>query len=79
MWSIAETVPPEWYGGDLGEMERLVESVLERRGRVRELVDGFRESDRKPFPNWLKSAGKIGWEQFPEAEWTQGIRGNRVM
>ena len=25
VWEIAETVPPEWYGGDPAMMERLVE------------------------------------------------------
>ena len=79
MWAIAETVPPEWYGGDLSELEQLVEKLLARRGRVRELVDGFRESDRKPFPNWMPGAEKIEARQFPEPEWAQSIRGNRVM
>ena len=52
LWTIAEQVPPEWYGGDLGELERLVEQLLARRGRVRELIAGFRDSNREPFPNW---------------------------
>ena len=25
IWGIAETVPPEWYGGELAVLERLVE------------------------------------------------------
>ncbi len=52
LWRIAEEVPPEWYGGDLRTIERLMEQLLARRGRVRELVEGFRQSDREPFPNW---------------------------
>ena len=52
VWEIANQVPPEWYGGDLGEMEQLVERLLTRRDRLRELIDGFRGSDRNPFPNW---------------------------
>jgi hypothetical protein len=52
LWRIAEEVPPEWYGGDLRTIERLMEQLLARRGRVRELIDGFRLSDREPFPNW---------------------------
>jgi hypothetical protein len=52
LWRIAEEVPPAWYGGDLTTIERLMETLLVRRGRVRELVDGFRRSDREPFPNW---------------------------
>jgi hypothetical protein len=51
-WSIAEGIPPEWYGGDLDALEQLVERLLTRRGRVRELLTAFRESKREPFPNW---------------------------
>ena len=50
--AIAEAVPPEWYGGDGATIERLMESLLMRRRRVRELIGAFRESDREPFPNW---------------------------
>src|SRR5580658_8170407 len=52
VWGIAETIPPEWYGGDLSALEMLVERLLARRARVRELIVGFRESGRRPFPNW---------------------------
>ena len=51
-WSAAGEVPPEWYGGDLSEMEALIEQLLARRGRIRDLIDAFRKSDRNPFPNW---------------------------
>ncbi len=50
VWSAANEVPPEWYGGDQAEMETLVEKLLARRSRIRELVEEFRNSDRKPFP-----------------------------
>jgi hypothetical protein len=53
LWAIAETVPPEWYGGDVRAMERLVEKLLERRSRIRELIVQFRESSRGPFPKWV--------------------------
>jgi hypothetical protein len=79
VWAIAETVPPEWYGGELSELEQLIERLLARRSRLRELVDGFRESDRKPFPNWMKPGGKVETGQFPEPEWAQSIRGKHVM
>jgi hypothetical protein len=52
LWAIAEAVPPEWYGGNTSEMERLMEQLLLRRGRVRELIGSFRTSNRDPFPNW---------------------------
>ena len=52
VWGIAEAVPPEWCGGEIAALERLVEELLARRGRVRELIEEFRESDRMPFPAW---------------------------
>ncbi|HZD47633.1 MAG TPA: HipA family kinase, partial [Silvibacterium sp.] len=55
IWGVAETVPPEWYGADLMGMESLVEELVRRRGRVRELISEFRESSRAPFPNWGKT------------------------
>lgn len=50
--AIAEEMPPDWYGGDPGTLERLLEQMVARRGRVRELIASFRESTREPFPNW---------------------------
>ena len=50
--SIAEEIPPGWYGGDPGEVERLLEQMVARRERVREFIVSFRESGREPFPNW---------------------------
>jgi hypothetical protein len=52
LWKIAEETPPEWYGGDPGVIEHLMEILLGRRVRVRELIGQFRESNREPFPNW---------------------------
>ena len=43
VWAAANEVPPEWYGGDLSEMEALVEKLLARRSRIRELIEAFRE------------------------------------
>ena len=51
-WTIAEMIPPEWYGGDVSALEVLIERLLARRGRVRELIVAFGESARRPFPNW---------------------------
>jgi hypothetical protein len=53
LWRIAEEIPPEWYGGDLGDLERLVEMLLERRAQVRRLIEEFGRSDREPFPKWV--------------------------
>ena len=49
---IADGVPPEWYEGDRSALDTLVEKLLSRRGRVRELIHQFRLSSRVPFPNW---------------------------
>ena len=59
VWGLAEGVPPEWYGGEVAAIERLVEELLRRRRMVRELVEAFRESDRDPFPQW-RSEGVAG-------------------
>jgi hypothetical protein len=59
VWSAAGEVPPEWYGGDLAEMEALVEKLLARRSRIRELIDDFRRSDRDPFPLWGTSSPSL--------------------
>jgi hypothetical protein len=63
VWEPANEVPPEWYGGDLSEMEALVEKLLARRGRIRELIEGFGKSDRNPFPKW------VGDEKKSESAW----------
>ena len=66
LWAIAEAVPPEWYGGDLAEIERLVEALLQRRSRICELITSFRESNREPFPNWANGASIVVPRQFAE-------------
>jgi hypothetical protein len=65
VWAAANEIPPEWYGGDLSEMEALVEKLLARRSRIRELIEDFGRSDRKPFPKWVGMGKKIedaGWQ-----------------
>jgi hypothetical protein len=58
VWAAANEVPPEWYGGDLSEMEALVEKLLGRRSCIRPLIEAFGNSDRRPFPNWGGDAQK---------------------
>jgi hypothetical protein len=79
IWSIAETVPPEWYGGDTAALERLVEQLLTRRGRVRELIVEFRESYRAPFPKWVRVGEKVGGQEFPRAGWAEDMGSGLVM
>jgi hypothetical protein len=51
IWACAEIVPPEWYG-DWDDMIHLATKLVERRSRVRALIEEFRKSSREPFPNW---------------------------
>jgi HipA-like kinase len=55
---IAGTVPPAWAGNDWEEMEGLVEKIVERRSKVRELITAFRNSMRQPFPAWGRAAAE---------------------
>jgi hypothetical protein len=66
LWRVAEVVPPEWYGGDLAVIERLMEQMLRRRSLVRELIAAFRDSDSEPFPLWAKSGTIVVPKQFAE-------------
>jgi hypothetical protein len=54
VWDLAGEIPPEWYEGEWDELEKLAETLLSRRGVVRELIEGFRSSARRPFPGWLE-------------------------
>ncbi len=49
---IAGGIPPEWTGNDWDALEKLVEALIERRSKVRELITAFRNSSRQPFPAW---------------------------
>jgi len=51
MWRAAEEIPPAWYG-ESSELERLVETLAQRRSKVAELIVQFRDSSRAPFPKW---------------------------
>lgn len=70
-WAIAESIPPEWYGEDLSALEMLIDRLLARRGRVRELIVGFGESARRPFPNWGEVGENGGRERWGEVKWVQ--------
>jgi hypothetical protein len=78
IWQIAETVPPEWYRGDASAIEGLVEKLLHRRSRVRELIDQFRESSRAPFPNWGNGGVLVGAGQFDEPRWAADLKSRLV-
>jgi hypothetical protein len=48
---IADEIPCEWYG-ERSDLQRLLDCLLERRGKVCQLIEDFRTSSRNPFPNW---------------------------
>lgn len=75
VWNAANDVPPAWYGGDLADMEKLVEKLLGRRGRIRELIEAFRNSDRRPFPNWGTGGGEIGEGEWMRSGWGDTMSG----
>jgi hypothetical protein len=68
LWAIAEAVPPEWYGGDLRTIERLMETLLKRRSKVRELIGQFRDSNREPFPKWGRTMSVVVPKSFAVEE-----------
>jgi HipA-like protein len=75
VWAAANEVPPEWYGGSQEEMEALVEKLLARRSRIRELIEAFGNSDRKPFPKWGRTGGESGVGSWKAAKWGGTIEG----
>lgn len=78
VWAAASEVPPEWYGGDLAEMESLVEKLLARRCKVRDLIEGFGKSDRRPFPKWGGGGGESEDGAWKGDRWDISIAGRVV-
>jgi hypothetical protein len=73
VWDAANEVPPQWYDGNQNEMEALVEKLLVRRGRIRELIGAFGKTDRRPFPKWGVAGGDV-----PEEGWRDAAGGDKV-
>jgi len=55
LWGLAGEIPPEWYGGQWDELEKLVRQLIARRELVRGLIETFRISPRRPFPAWVEN------------------------
>jgi hypothetical protein len=82
VWEIAEMLPPEWYGNQVEDVEQLIEMLMRRRPRVRDLIAEFRESSRAPFPNWNRDEPHKMTGQFDEPDWPDSLDGGspgRVM
>ena len=45
-------IPAAWLDGDEDDLERLLEKLLSRRGRVVALIEDCARSRIRPFPNW---------------------------
>jgi hypothetical protein len=75
VWAAANEVPPEWYGGDLTDMEALVEKLLKRKSRIRELIEEFGKSDRKPFPKWGQAGMECEKDGWKDSRWETSIVG----
>ena len=50
--AAAAEIPLAWYASDSSALEHLVQTLLDRRTKIRGLLTAFRLSSRKPFPNW---------------------------
>lgn len=68
LWNLAQGMPEEWWNRDKvpdnmpkewwdrkfpSELSRLVETLYQRRSKIRDLITAFRESSRNPFPQWV--------------------------
>jgi hypothetical protein len=56
IWTAAGEIPPEWYFDEWNELQDLVRKLIDRRSIVRELIEAFRISARRPFPEWKDDA-----------------------
>lgn len=73
VWEAANEIPPEWFGGDIAQVEQLVEKLLARRSRIRELIESFGKSDREPFPQW-EGMGENCGEDWKARRWEASMR-----
>jgi hypothetical protein len=60
IWEIAQEIPPEWYADECDALDQLVNKLIRRRRIVRDLIQAFRDSPRRPFPGWHGQSGDIG-------------------
>jgi hypothetical protein len=61
IWNALSSTPPTWYSSDWSSLERLAETLILRRRKVRQLVEQFRDLPWHPFPRWgqdLEHAGR---------------------
>jgi hypothetical protein len=59
LWRCADPIPPEWYDYDRQALEELIETLHERRHKIRSLIEAFRDSSRSPFPSRKETSTKV--------------------
>ena len=59
LWPLLDEIPPEWHGGAIEEMGRMLSRLSVRRSRVRDLILDFENSSRNPFTNWHDGATHV--------------------
>jgi hypothetical protein len=52
IWNAVSNTPPLWYSSDWSSLERLAETLILRRRKVRQLIEQFRDMSSHPFPRW---------------------------
>ena len=50
---VLRQIPPAWIADDEDRLERLLESLLRRRKRIPDLLNGCRQAAGNPFPHWV--------------------------
>jgi len=53
---VLSRIPHEWIEGDRSELESVIDRVLMRRRKLRELILDVQASPSTPFPNWISDA-----------------------
>jgi hypothetical protein len=69
---VAEDLPPEWIGSDWQELKALVDQIIARRTKVRELITAFRNSSRQPFAAWREPAQPEHRSRMEAAQTSEG-------
>jgi hypothetical protein len=75
VWEAANGIPAEWYGGDQADLEILVQKLLTRRSRIRELIGAFGNSERRPFPKWGGTSEERVEDAWKTIKWGSTIEG----
>ena len=58
-------------------MEELVKKLLKRRERIRESIEIFARSDRRPFPKWVEMSDSSGEKIWIDKKW-ESVRAGRA-